>query len=297
MQGWQRDFAESEKSVKIVLFEDLMADNFQNIIEHLIMNEGGYVNHPMDPGGATIWGVTLRNWRAYTGRKVSKEEFKALQQRDVKEFYETQYWDKVNANLLPSGLDYCVFDFAVNSGVSRSAKLLQKLVGVIQDGDIGKHTLRAVGEYIMLKGEEDNKGLKYLIDVFMYERKDFLRKLKTFPVFGKGWFNRIEKVKQRSYTLIKTVYIEPRSIEQSRTIKAAKKQVIAATATGIGVASEVTLPDVSQVVSDLQTVNTLASGVSSLMSYGIYVALAFIVIYALYQIYFRNEDWFMGDRP
>ena len=271
-------------------------NNFPVVIDHLITNEGGYVNHPMDPGGATIYGVTKKNWESYTGRKWSKSEFKRLTPRDVKRFYEARYWDSCSCDSLPSGVDYCVFDFAVNSGVSRSSKYLQRIVGSVQDGVIGEKTLQAVFSYID-SYETKKQGCIALIDKIIADRKLFLSRLKTFAVFGRGWNNRIKSVRIKAYELVKEPFNDTQSdIEISRTNKTASNTIITTLGTGGVVASQVDLTSIDQVARDLSNVNTLAQGVRELLGYGIYLGLGIIICYALYQIYIRYQDWFLEKR-
>ena len=102
-----------------------MIDNFEKSLEMVLHHEGGYVDHPKDPGGATNYGVTKKVYEVYLGRECTKDEVKDMPLKAVREIYKRKYWDKIRGDDLPSGLDWAVFDFAVNAGVSRAAKLLQ----------------------------------------------------------------------------------------------------------------------------------------------------------------------------
>ena len=102
-----------------------MKDNFEKALELVLHHEGGYVDHPKDPGGATNYGVTKKVYERYLGRECTKDEVKEMPMEAVREIYKRKYWDKIRGDDLPAGLDWCVFDFAVNAGVSRASKLLQ----------------------------------------------------------------------------------------------------------------------------------------------------------------------------
>src|SRR5690606_31383462 len=120
-----------------------MNKNFQQALEKVLKHEGGFVNHPADPGGATNKGITLATYRRYIKRNGTVDDLKALTTEQAGKVYKAQYWDKVRGDDLPSGLDYAVFDFAVNSGPAKAVKELQKVLGVTQDGIIGPITLEA----------------------------------------------------------------------------------------------------------------------------------------------------------
>ena len=272
-----------------------MAHNFNAVIDHLLINEGGYVNHPLDRGGATIHGVTLRNWRAYTGDKVSKSRFKALQHVDVKPFYKSEYWDKVNADKLPSGVDYYVFDFAVNSGVSRSAKFLQKLVGVYPDGVIGDITIKAVNDYILVSSAVEL--LKNLDEA----RRYFLQGLPTFSTFGRGWENRLTKVMHKCKEIIRNdtgkepvIVDKRRPLEQSKTIKAAKSQAKVSAVSATGFVSVTDFKEPVKIITDLSDATTVLSGLGEIGKYLIAFSFVALTLYSFYIMYRRKSDHFTG---
>lgn len=163
----------------------MAAENFSKALEHLLRSEGGYSDHPQDPGGRTNLGVTQAVWEDWIDRSVSEENMKALTPAKVAPLYREMYWDRIKADKLPSGVDYCVFDAAVNSGVSRAAKWLQTTVGAVADGAIGEQTLKQV----MLTNPQ------MLIDKYAANRLAFLQRLTTWPAFGKGWERRVEEVR------------------------------------------------------------------------------------------------------
>ena len=157
-----------------------MNENFQTCLSMLLEHEGGFVDHPRDPGGATNMGVTLGTYEQWVGRSVTIAEMKALTVDDVAPIYRKNYWDRVRGDDLPSGVDWSVFDWAVNSGPSRSAKALQKIVMVTRDGAIGPKTLYAVAN------QEPDK----IIDAMYTARQRFYERLNAFDVFGRGWARR-----------------------------------------------------------------------------------------------------------
>ena len=92
-----------------------MNRNWDKCFDLVIVNEGGYVDNPADPGGATNWGCTKAVWQEYVGHEVTKDDIKELTKEDVKPLYKKRYWDAIHGDSIPSGLDYCIFDCAINS--------------------------------------------------------------------------------------------------------------------------------------------------------------------------------------
>lgn len=161
-----------------------MDSNFKEALKHVLVHEGGYVDHPKDPGGATNKGVTIGTYRRYINKNGTKQDLRNITDAQIEKVYYKHYWLAVAADKLPSGVDYAVFDFAVNSGPSRAAKFLQKIVGVAQDGKIGPLTVKAV-----------NAGnAKWIIDQLCGKRLAWLKTLKTWPTFGRGWTVRVSGV-------------------------------------------------------------------------------------------------------
>ena len=165
-----------------------MKENFDHCLEMLLEHEGGYVNHPSDPGGQTNLGVTKRVWEDWGGTKDMKE----LTPEDVAPLYKKLYWDKIKGDELPSGVDWCVFDWGVNSGTSRSAKALQRIVGTRDDGHIGPKTMELVME----------ADVHEIINKMYQERQEFYEKLKTFDTFGKGWTRRNKETLAQSLEMV-----------------------------------------------------------------------------------------------
>lgn len=163
---------------------------FNRALPHVLKHEGGYVDHPSDPGGATNLGVTrktLARWRNVSPwTDLPKSAVKALTKTDAAPIYRAYYWDEVNGDKLPAGLDYAVFDYAVNSGAGRAAMASQRILGLADDGEIGPITLADTAE---------RKPID-LINALCDERLAVLRRLSTFPVFGKGWTSRVAGVRK-----------------------------------------------------------------------------------------------------
>mgnify|MGYP003122042307 FL=1 len=169
-----------------------MRQNFEECMARLLDHEGGYIWHREDPGGETNLGVTRAVYEQYVGRQVMDGEMKGLTHDDVYPLYKENYWDRVRGDDLPSGVDWSTFDWAVNSGVSRSAKALQRIVGVEQDGGIGPMTLQAVAEVEPAE----------IIEQMHHMRDSFYRSLSTFDTFGRGWTRRNDETKEQALNLL-----------------------------------------------------------------------------------------------
>jgi lysozyme family protein len=161
-----------------------MKENFDAALKAILHHEGGFVNHPADPGGMTNLGVTKKVWEEWVGHPVDEKVMRGLTPEIVGPMYKVKYWDKVRGDDLPEGVDYCVFDAAVNSGPGRAAKWLQGCVGVEQDGGIGPKTLAAVAAF----------DSKELVKDYAKRRLSFLSDLAHWGTFGKGWSRRVAEV-------------------------------------------------------------------------------------------------------
>ena len=168
--------------------------NFEEALEHVLKHEGGFVHHPSDPGGMTNLGVTKAVWDDWIKRESTEDEMRNLKPADVIDLYKKLYWDRVKGDDLPSGLNYCVFDAAVNSGTGRAAKWLQECVGAVADGAIGAKTLAKVKAH----------DADALVNAYCDLRLNFLKSLKTFDTFGKGWSRRVEGVRQTALDASRT---------------------------------------------------------------------------------------------
>ena len=163
-----------------------MKENFEKSLELVLAHEGGYVNHPSDPGGKTNLGVTQRVWEDYVGHKVDEQTMRNLTKELVAPLYKSRYWDAVHGDQLPSGADYLAFDFAVNAGAFRSIKTIQRALNITADGIIGPVTVKAI---------QDTNAEEF-INNFTNAKESFYRSLTNFPTFGKGWLNRVAESKK-----------------------------------------------------------------------------------------------------
>lgn len=169
-----------------------MKSNFEKALAAVLHHEGGFVNHPDDPGGMTNLGCTKTVWEEHCGHPVDEKAMRALTPADVAPLYKRKYWDKIQGDELPNGVDYAVFDCAINSGPGRAAKFLQACVGVEPDGGIGPKTLAAVKAF----------NSKQLVEDYSKRRLSFLMDLPKWSVFGKGWSRRVSEVEATALTML-----------------------------------------------------------------------------------------------
>jgi lysozyme family protein len=162
-----------------------MKDNFNLALKEVLKSEGGYSNNIHDPGGPTNFGITIRDYRAYINPNGNAHDVKTMTVDQAGVIYKTKYWDKVNGDRLPSGVDYCVFDYGVNSGNSRANRVYNQKAAVIKD-------------------------VNRLIDAICDERLAFLKGLSTWPYFRKGWTVRVAHVRAFSKELASKVVPLPK---------------------------------------------------------------------------------------
>lgn len=158
----------------------MTASNFDAALRLVLKHEGGYSNHPSDPGGATNFGITLAVARANWKRNATPADLKRIPMSVVADIYRSQYWDKAGCNGLPDGLDYCVFDYAVNSGVGRAVRSLRQ-------------------------ARKSETRVQAQIQAICDERMEFLKRLRTWGVFGKGWARRVTEVRQNALAMAHTI--------------------------------------------------------------------------------------------
>ena len=172
-----------------------MKSNFEACLREVLKHEGGWADHPKDPGGATMKGVTIGTFAQFKGRKVTKEELRNISDADLRAIYRRKYWDKVRGDDLPLGLDLVAFDAAVNSGPARGARWLQHGLGIATDGKIGPVTIAAARA----------ANVPQVIDYACNARLDFLRSLRTWPTFGRGWAARVSDVRSTAKRMAEPV--------------------------------------------------------------------------------------------
>ena len=171
-----------------------MDRNFKRSLSLVLKHEGGWADHPKDPGGATMKGVTLATFRSFVKPNATKDDLRKITVEQLETVYRRHYWDALLGAKLPDGVDYAVFVFAVNSGPSRAAKYLQAVVGVAQDGKIGPATLAAVAAMPAhrIVNELCDRRLKFLKGI---------KKGEQWKVFGKGWGSRVEGVRSEALVM------------------------------------------------------------------------------------------------
>lgn len=166
---------------------------FDRCLREILRHEGGYSDHPSDPGGATNLGITLATAKAHGldvdgDGDVDKADVRKLTPEQAGKVYRKSYWLAALCDALPAGVDLMVFDLAVNSGVGRAARFLQECVGAKVDGKIGPKTLAATRTVRPVD----------LVERLYAKRERFYRSLPTFKTFGRGWMRRLEDVTAKS---------------------------------------------------------------------------------------------------
>lgn len=151
-----------------------MKNNYNDCLIRLLKDEGGYSNNPNDPGGPTNFGITLGDYRKYINPQGSATDVRNMTVDQAKTIYKSKYWDALDCDNLPSGVDYTCFDYGVNSGLGRPRRDLQKFKSLS-----GVNLINAIND----------------------ERMSFLQSLGTWPVFGKGWAKRVSGVRAHSIEL------------------------------------------------------------------------------------------------
>ncbi len=167
---------------------------FARSLDLVLRHEGGYVDDPHDNGGATNLGVTIGTLSLWLGRPATKAEVRALTPASVAPIYRRRFWDAIQSDALPAGLDLTLFDFAVNSGPKRAVIGLQRALQIADDGRLGPVTLAAIAKHPPAD----------LIDALCDGRLAFLRALSTWPRFGRGWGRRVEEVRKAALALAAT---------------------------------------------------------------------------------------------
>ena len=177
----------------------MAAKNFDTIMDHVFESEGGYVDHPSDPGGPTNMGITIHTMKALQmdldmDGDIDRDDVRLVTRPIAESIYKSMYWKPVKADLLPSGLDLVLVDAAINSGPRASVRWLQRALGVKADGALGPVTLGAV---------RASQSLSELIKDTIQERLNSVRSFRNYDVFGRGWENRIASTLHRAQELAK----------------------------------------------------------------------------------------------
>lgn len=173
-------------------------ERFQRCLTAVLRHEGGYVDHPSDPGGATNMGITrktLARWRKVSPwTDLPKSSVASLKRDEAALIYRANYWNPSKAGDMPAGIDLALFDFAVNSGPDRAVRTLQAALGVAADGEVGPVTLAALRAADLARLTKD----------FCDRRLAFLNGLSTFAVFGRGWTRRVGDIRAAALADLKT---------------------------------------------------------------------------------------------
>jgi lysozyme family protein len=169
----------------------MAAASYDDALRHLLAYEGGYADHPHDPGGPTKYGITLEVYRKYVKPDATASDIRAMKVAQAKDIYRRRYWNVLRCDELPAGLDYALFDYGVNSGILRATKVLQRLLGLPDSGQMGAPVIAAA------KAGSARDLIARLCD----ERLAFLKSLRTWPVFGAGWARRVNEVRRVALTM------------------------------------------------------------------------------------------------
>lgn len=175
---------------------------FERSCKLTLAHEGGYVDHPRDPGGATNLGISLRYARTRGSLfdldgdgDVDADDIRRVTEATAAPAYYADFWKPARCDDLPAGLDHAVFDCSVNSGAGRAVRLLQHTVGAAPDGAFGPKTAAAVAEAVRLN------GVPAIARLYCDYRLSYLMSLATWPTFGDGWRNRVGRVQNEAIIL------------------------------------------------------------------------------------------------
>lgn len=260
----------------------MTVENYDASLKRVLVHEGGYSNDKDDPGGPTMWGITHIDYDAFRKlRNLPVQDVRHMTVNERDAIYRKKYWTGSRCDDLPSGVDYCVFDGSVNSGVAQSAKWLQRALGVTADGHIGDQTLLAAKE-----AHPDD-----LVRSICDQRLKFLRSLRTFKTFGKGWTRRVSDVRSTALSMTSDEVQEVASEDQvesgAKAAKADQAEPIvsqgAATATTAGTASA------SAVVQQIQEQLAPFSDTLSAIKYALIVAAVIGLGFTIYSIWKSNK--------
>lgn len=176
------------------------AQRFATCIALVLRDEGGNDDDPRDPGGRTSRGILQREWDAWreTHPGLPSDVWQAPQDQ-VLAIYREKYWNALSCDDLPAGVDYAVMDYGVNSGIVRTAKILQRFVGAQVDGEIGPQTIAATAVH------DPATLVKQICD----ERLTFLQGLNTWATFGRGWTRRVQGVRSAALGMVEAAPVIP----------------------------------------------------------------------------------------
>src|SRR5882762_3549458 len=149
----------------------MAASTYDEALRRLLVHEGGYTNHPADPGGPTNFGITIFDYRKYVNPDATAADVRSMRLDDAKAIYRAKYWDAQRCNELPAGVDYAVFDYGVNSGIGRSGKVLRRVLKLSDNSSVVNDAVIAAARAT---------DAKTLVAAICGERLRFLQSLKTW---------------------------------------------------------------------------------------------------------------------
>ncbi|MBI4275442.1 MAG: glycoside hydrolase family 108 protein [Rhizobiales bacterium] len=178
----------------------MAASSYDEALRRVLAHEGGYTNHPSDPGGPTNYGITIHDYRKYVKPGATAADVRAMTLAEAKAIYRSKYWNALRCDELPAGVDYATFDYCVNSGVGRAGKVLRRVLDLQDDSYVVTDTVLAA-----LRGRDASNVVAAICD----ERLAFLKRLKTWPVFGRGWGPRVADVRRAALAMAKGAKLPP----------------------------------------------------------------------------------------
>ena len=177
----------------------MAAANYDASLSRVLKHEGGYTNHPSDPGGPTNFGITIHDYRRYIKANGNAADVRNMQLADAAKIYRARYWHALRCDELRAGLDYAVFDYGVNSGIGRAARVMQRLLGIGQGTSMTDAVIAGVRR----------ADAASLIARLCDERMAFLKSLRTWPVFGAGWSRRVAEARRDALAMARGAVVAP----------------------------------------------------------------------------------------
>jgi lysozyme family protein len=204
--------------------------SYEPSLARLLAHEGGYTNHPDDPGGPTNFGITIVDYRRYAKSDATAADVRGMAVDEAKAIYRKRYWDAQRCDDLPAGVDYAVFDYGVNSGIGRSGKVLRRVLHLPDDSSVVSDAVIAAAR---------TADARALVSAICDERLRFLKSLKTWDVFGKGWSRRVGEVKATALEMA----VPPAKAQPTKPVTPAKAGgAVVAAGAGAAAAHQAGLP-------------------------------------------------------
>jgi lysozyme family protein len=214
-----------------------MMTRFHRAIPIILKHEGGYVDHPKDPGGATNFGITHLTLAAWRGRAVTKQDVRQLSKQEAEDIYRARFWQPISADRMTPGVDLVTFDAAVNSGPGRGVRWTQRAVGVEQDGRVGPVTLAAI----------NSTPAATVIKRATDYRLSFMQSLRIWSTFGRGWARRVGEIRATALLWAAEAPALVRADAEEQRTKATKENGAAAASGAGGAGTAVVEPSLALV--------------------------------------------------